>query len=119
MALKKRVTLYFTAESALSDKDIEAINHIPGGAFHRNASFISDTDKLEKCDAVAGPAIPQPYIDAGIPVVGDVDGDGDVDEDDFASMTVPQLKHIATDRGIEIPAGAKKADIIALLQPAE
>lgn len=111
----KRVTLYFTPGSNLTDEDIEAINAIPGGAFHRNASYIGPEDKMERCDFVAGPAIPQQYRDAGIPVVGDVDGDGDADGEDLTKLTVPALKALAAERGVEIPDGSKKADIIALL----
>lgn len=114
MSRTKRITLYFTNDSQLSAEDIEAMNQLPGGAFHRNASFISPTDRLEECDFVSGPAIPQQYVDAGIPVVGD-GGESEDSDVDLARMTVPQLKALAADRGIEVPDGSKKADIIALL----
>ena len=32
------------------------------------------------------------------------------------SLTVAQLRQLATDRGLEVPGNAKKADLIALLQ---
>lgn len=34
---------------------------------------------------------------------------------DLASLTVPALKELAEEKGIEIPGDAKKADILALL----
>lgn len=36
--------------------------------------------------------------------------------DDLASKTVAQLKAICTEKGIEFPAEAKKADLLALLE---
>jgi len=38
--------------------------------------------------------------------------------DDLESMTVAQLTDLAAERKVEIPSGAKKADIIAALQAA-
>lgn len=37
--------------------------------------------------------------------------------EDLSKLTVPQLKERATAAGIEIPEGAKKGDILALLEP--
>lgn len=61
---KKRVTLYFTNDSGLTDVDVAAMNSVPGGAFHRNASLVDEEAKLEPCDAVCGPAIPAQYAEA-------------------------------------------------------
>jgi hypothetical protein len=61
---KKRVTLYFTEDSSLTDVDVAAMNSVPGGAFHRNASLVDVEAKLEPCDAVCGPAVPAQYAEA-------------------------------------------------------
>jgi hypothetical protein len=112
MAQTKRKTLYFTAGSTLTDADVEAMNNIPGGAFHRNAAFIQEDDKLEPCDAVAGPAIPPQYR-AKYRVVGeDRNGDGDGLND----MRVDDLRRLADERGIEVPAGVKKTELLELLR---
>lgn len=110
----KKVTLYFTEGSRLSEKDIDAINTIPGGAFHRNASLIGPDDKLEECDAVAGPAIPQAYIEAGKKIV---EGINDGSEETFGKpedMSVADLKLALVNGKVDFPAGAKKADLVAL-----
>lgn len=60
---KRRITLFFTAGSALTARDLAALNSIPGGAHHRNASLIGEEDKPEPCDAVAGEHIPEQYAD--------------------------------------------------------
>ncbi len=40
-------------------------------------------------------------------------------DDGSAQMTVPQIKEALTAKGIEIPSGANKAELLALLNPAE
>lgn len=40
-------------------------------------------------------------------------------DDGSAHMTVPQIKEALTAKGIEIPSGANKAELLALLNPAE
>lgn len=44
----------------------------------------------------------------------------DVDTDDLGSLTVKQLRALADERGLDVPKGAKKPDLVALLeQPAD
>jgi hypothetical protein len=45
-------------------------------------------------------------------------GAPDVGQQDLSKLTVEQLKAALTEKGIEIPAGVKKADLIALLSTA-
>ena len=49
----------------------------------------------------------------------DVDGDAQIDPDGYAAMTVPQLKALAGDRGVDLGDATKKADIIAMLELAD
>ena len=43
----------------------------------------------------------------------------DADENELAKKTVSELKSICDNLGIEIPAGSKKADIVALVEAHE
>ena len=38
------------------------------------------------------------------------------DTPDYASMTVAQLRALCAERGVDVPKGSKKADIIELLE---
>lgn len=111
MNKQKKTTLYFTKGGRLSEDDVAAMNSIPGGAFHRNASLIGPDDKLEPCDAVAGPAVPEQYKDK--PYI-----EADVDSEEAAQqpedMTVAELKAALTEGNIEFDGNAKKADLVAL-----
>ena len=42
-------------------------------------------------------------------------GEGEGKPQDPSKLTVPQLKALLTEKGIEIPENAKKADLLALL----
>jgi hypothetical protein len=41
------------------------------------------------------------------------------DTTDYESLTVPELKHLAEKRGIELPYDARKAEIIAALEASD
>ncbi len=55
---------------------------------------------------------------AAEPEVDDTEA-GDTAEPDLESMTVAQLKDLAEERDVDLPAGARKDDIIEALQDAE
>jgi hypothetical protein len=63
MSRRKNVVLYFTPESGVTDEQASEMERIPG-ARQRNAALIDPEAPLEKCDAVAGPAIPENYAEA-------------------------------------------------------
>lgn len=56
------------------------------------------------------PAVVQAYQAKGVEVV-----QADNKQNDYAKMTVDEMKAKLTELGIEIPADAKKADLLALL----
>ena len=60
--MKMPKILFFIAGMAPTRDEAEALAKI-GIASARNASMISDTDRMEACDAVAGEKIPKPYAD--------------------------------------------------------
>lgn len=45
--------------------------------------------------------------------------DEEPEAEDLADSTVPELRELADERGVELPARANKADIIAALEEAE
>lgn len=117
MSRMKKVVLYFTAESGLSDEEAHELERIPG-ARQRNAALIDPEAPLEKCDAVAGPAIPDNYADAYPLAKALVDDEEEASEetDDPNAMTVAQLKGALDEAGVEYPATAKKAALVALYE---
>lgn len=64
--------------------------------------------------------VPQEYIDQCFVEVNEAEEvktvDTNSDEVDFTKLKVAELTQIATDKGLEVPDGAKKADLIALIQ---
>lgn len=126
MSRQKKVVLYFTEESSLTDKQADEMSRIPG-ARHRNAALVNPEDKLEKADGVAGPAIPDNYANAYETVkaltpakskAATVDTveeeETTVDSIDYDNHTVTQLKELLTNAGVDYPNNAKKADLVAL-----
>lgn len=116
MSRLKKTVLYFTAESGLSDDEAREMERIPG-ARHRNAAMIDPDAPLEKCDGVAGPAIPDNYADAFPLARALVEDEEEAEEtDDPNAMTVAQLKAALDEAGVEYPATAKKAALVALYE---
>lgn len=115
MARKKNVVLYFTEEAHLSDEQAEEMSRIPG-ACHRNAAFIDPDAPLEKCDGVAGDAVPEAYAEAYPTAKPLTPADDDDEADDPNGMTVQQLKDALDEAGVDYPASAKKAALVALYE---
>lgn len=82
---RRRVTLYFTNGAQLTEEDYEAMSKLRGDVRHRNAEFIDPDAKLEDCDAVAGPAVPEQYAAK----YATADGDAEQNEDDTPAARTP------------------------------
>lgn len=54
------------------------------------------------------------YIDAVLP--GYITFGAEKKADDLSKLTVPQLNKLAEERGIEVPKGAKKAELLEILE---
>lgn len=108
---KKKITLYFTPESNLTDEDIAAMDAIPGPR-HRNAAFVDPEGKLEPCDFVAGPAVPACYDH--LPRPPGVEQEEEEEAATGADLTATQLKEALAEAGVAFPANAKKADLVLL-----
>ena len=121
MAQKKIIVLYFTADANPTEEEYAEMASIPG-ARQRNASLIDPSEKPEKCDAVAGPAIPESYdhlpraksvqvVEESAPKkVTKADGDN-VDPED---LTKEELKTALTDAGVPFKGNAGKAELVTL-----
>lgn len=113
---KRKITLYFTNGSRLTEDDIEAMDAIPGGALHRNAALFTPGTKLEHCDAVAGPAVPAEYAERfevveGSTILGENSGE---ESADASKMNVAELRAALDEAEVAYPAGAKKAALVKL-----
>lgn len=115
MASKKKVVLYFTPGSDITEEQAAEMERIPG-ARQRNASLIDPDEKPEPCDAVAGPAIPDSYADKPVAVPLVAADEEEAEESDADEMTAAELKAALKDAGVDIPSGAKKADLVLLYQ---
>lgn len=60
--------------------------------------------------------LPRGYVEVEQPQIAEPEEKPADDMPDLLSMTVAQLKALASERGTEIPKGARKADIIKLLK---
>lgn len=112
MSRKKTITLFFTEGSNITDEQLDVLERLPGGR-HRNASLVDPDAPLERCDYVAGPAVPDQYnhlpvAEPSAPV------NDEEDEEDPEHMTVAQLKAALDEAEVEYPATAKKAALVAL-----
>lgn len=106
---KKLITLFFTLGAHLSDEEADLMESLPG-ARQRNASLIDPEGPLEKCDFVAGPAVPDNYA-AAYPVAPG----GEAEEGEAsADMTSAQLKAALDEAKVAYPKNAKKADLVVL-----
>lgn len=116
MSNRKRIVLYFTEGANPTEADYKALNSIPG-ARQRNANLIDPDDKPERCDAVAGPAIPPQYghLPVAKPVQVELEDEGSpvADPND---MKVDQLRAALDGLEIEYPANAKKAALVAIYE---
>lgn len=118
MSNRKRIVLYFTKGANPTEEDYRVMNSIPG-ARQRNAELIDPEDKPERCDAVAGPAIPEQY--KHLPVAKGVevqieDQDEGSGSDDPNDMSVKELKAALDELEVEYPASAKKAELVAIYE---
>jgi hypothetical protein len=116
MSRRKNVVLYFTPESGVTDEQASEMERIPG-ARQRNAALIDPEAPLEKCDAVAGPAIPENYAEA-YPLAKMLPPAEDDEEEaaDPHAMTSAELKAALDNASVEYPKSAKKADLVLLYQ---
>lgn len=55
------------------------------------------------------------YIDAALPGYIEIQAAAEEAAPDLSGMTVAQLRELAAERGVELPKGARKADIIKAL----
>jgi hypothetical protein len=118
---KKPHVLYFTPESGLTEEQQRELDAIPG-ARHRNAALVDSEQPLEKgVTGVAGPAVPDqykkfPYVEADLSDVEEEEEEEAPEGQDFEAMSVPELKAALKAGGVEFPATAKKAALVALAQ---
>lgn len=96
--------LYFTSDFSAENVAFAQKN----GLVMRNLLAYQPTDFVENCDAVCGD-VPERYQHFPVYELG-VKQENQTDK-----MTVDELKAKLTELGIEIPADAKKADLLALL----
>lgn len=107
--MSKQKILFFVPGPVTPEQKAEASEL---GLTIRDARAYRQGDYIEPCDAVAGD-VPAGYAhfpewdgpEAAIVSTGDV-------------LTVPEIKAKLAELGVEIPAGAKKADLVALLDEA-
>lgn len=141
MSLKKTIVLFFTVGSNPTDEEMAEMNTIPG-ARQRNASLIIPEAAPEKCDFVAGPAIPESYerfphysaeaasaakpkrtkVDPETSASGGaVGGEGDaggkkpakVDPNELSNA---ELKAALTEAGVAFKGNASKAALVGLYE---
>lgn len=75
MYTNPKTTLLFTESAAPSAIDVDLAHRIGAGVLYRNAQYVAATDRLEKCDYVAG-AIPATYSEVPVhPEQGGAQGD--------------------------------------------
>lgn len=107
--MQKQKILFFVPGTVTPEQKAEAREL---GLTIRDARAYRKGDYIEPCDAVAGD-VPEEYAHLpkweGPPVLATV---GDV------RLTVPELKAKLAELGVETPDGAKKADLLALLDEA-
>lgn len=103
--------LYFTDDFSAENMAFAKRNHLTV----RRASAYHDGDTLENCDAVCGD-VPTAYADRY--PLHDIDIKSEQSADDKPD-TVAELKAALIELGVEIPTGAKKADLEALLAQAQ
>jgi hypothetical protein len=92
-------------------KLIGAVRRV-NGVFHEFGAVV-DVDKATADRMIAGGSAVDPDTDVQAP-----NSDGEPVTEDLESLTIPKLKALAAERGVDLDSGANKAEIVAALEAA-